>query len=242
MNKTSILLVALLSIIYGFALGKYQIFPYQHLASIKKQIIGPQKPASGFVRTAHFDDRVSYFETNHLPNYDWVFVGDSITARAYWHELFPDVSVANRSIGGDITIGVLNRMESITNTHAKLALLMIGVNDIGRGFESKDIVKGQQQIIELLQKAKMKVVVQSVILSDGKVLDNQRILDLNTKLKAYCEAKGVLYFDLNAFLAPNGYLLDEYSADGLHLSGPAYRVWQQRLSEFIAANKGALSL
>lgn len=240
MNKIILLLVVLSSVIYGFALGKYQIFPYQQLATIKKQIIKPPKHASSFVGSRFYKERVDYFNTNHLPSYDWVFVGDSITARAYWHELFTEVSVANRGISGDITTGVLNRMESITNTQAKLALLMIGVNDIGWGYEPADIVKGQQQIIEQLLAANMKVIVHSVIVTDGKVYNNQKINDLNARLKAYCKAKGVLYFDLNAFLAPDGFLKDKFNSDGLHLSGLAYRVWQQRLSEFIAANRVTL--
>ena len=74
------------------------------------------------MRTPYFDTKVSYFAINSLSNYDWVFIGDSITERGQWHELFTDVIVANRGIGHDITTGVLNRIDTIVNTEAKLAL------------------------------------------------------------------------------------------------------------------------
>lgn len=240
MNKITLMLVAFLSVVYGFALGKYQVFPYQQIAAIKKQMVEPPKPATDFVRSPYFESQVSYFSTNKLPRYDWVFVGDSMTERAYWHEFFTDVTVANRAIGGDITKGVLNRMDTIIDTKATLALLMIGVNDIGWGFEPVDIVKRQQQIIEQLQSAGMKVVVQSIILTDGKVYNNQKIVDLNNRLKAYCKTQDVLFLDLNSHLAPDGFLQDNYSADGIHLSGPGYQVWQQQLKAFLAVNKVVL--
>lgn len=59
---------------------------------------------------------------------DIVMVGDSITDGAEWHEMFPQLNIVNRGISGDTTVGVLNRLEGITQTQAKKAFIMIGVN------------------------------------------------------------------------------------------------------------------
>lgn len=72
----------------------------------------------------HKKQRFEYYKTKA----DIVMVGDSITDGSEWHEMFPQLNIVNRGISGDTTVGVLNRLEGITQTQAKKAFIMIGVN------------------------------------------------------------------------------------------------------------------
>ena len=67
---------------------------------------------SFFIQPAH-ERWVSQFEELAVTPGDTVFLGDSITEGGSWHELFPDSSVRNRGIGGDVTAGVLARIDQV---------------------------------------------------------------------------------------------------------------------------------
>ena len=59
--------------------------------------------------------------------------GDSLTEGIDWRELFPDVKILNRGIGGDTSAGVLNRLDEVIGRHPKIVVLMIGANDLRMG-------------------------------------------------------------------------------------------------------------
>ena len=55
-----------------------------------------------------------------------VFLGDSITDDGNWDKLFPNLSAENRGIGGDSTLGLLNRLDQIIALQPSQIFLMIG--------------------------------------------------------------------------------------------------------------------
>src|SRR5262245_42569936 len=61
---------------------------------------------------------------------DVIMLGDSITEKIDWRELFPGVSILNRGIGGDTSAGVLKRLDEVIARHPKIVFLMVGVNDL----------------------------------------------------------------------------------------------------------------
>lgn len=89
---------------------------------------GLEKPnkRSGF----HYLERTTLFNELTIPPNSIVFLGDSLTFRTEWSELFPEEIVINRGIGRDTTAGVLKRLDHIIEAKPKKIFILIGVNDL----------------------------------------------------------------------------------------------------------------
>lgn len=81
-----------------------------------------------------YEQRASLFDELKVEQSDIIFLGNSITNGAEWAELFNNYSVKNRGISGDTCEGVYDRLESILRGHPRKVFLLIGINDLGRGF------------------------------------------------------------------------------------------------------------
>lgn len=225
MKKIIFLLFAFLSFTYGVAVGTYQIFPFKQIIYLKNIV---KKPAENtFVL-----DKIQFFEKFNNIDYNFVFIGDSITDRASWSEIFPLKLIANRGISGDTTNGVLNRIDSIFKTNAKTAFIMIGVNDVASDVPDIEIVDNYKNIIIQLQKNGMTVIVQSILYTSNKK-HNDSIGFVNKEIRDFCTDKNIDYIDLNAIFAPNKLLLTNYSNDGVHLNGDAYYLWSKEISKYM---------
>lgn len=83
-----------------------------------------------------FELHKEYLRINNYYN-PIVFLGDSITEKIDWHELFHNshYDILNRGIGSDTISGVINRINTIINLKPSKVFLMIGINDIALGGE-----------------------------------------------------------------------------------------------------------
>lgn len=113
----------------------------------------------------HQARRVSNFEAFALVPDDIVFLGDSITEGGPWDELFPDLPVRNRGVGGDTTDGVLARLEQVTRAQPAKVFLLIGTNDLFRGTSGSEIAANLGAILDRLkqQAPDTEVYLQSVL-------------------------------------------------------------------------------
>ncbi len=191
------------------------------------------QPVQALEHNAHYYHRTSTFEQHGLTNFDVVFVGDSITERSLWAEMFPGIAVANRGIGGDRADGILERMDTILNTNAKKAFLMIGINDIAKGISVDTIYDNYVKIVEQLTAANIEVIIQATLLTDRDNDWNVHVNQLNTLVKEYAKTHHLSYVDLNPQLSENGRLKKDYSKDGLHLNGSAYAIWKQSIESYL---------
>lgn len=233
MNKY-LLYLPLLGIVflYGLIAGSYKTFPFNEIKTLKRLVLGQTNDLYD-ISTPYYLSKVSFFKLNSKNNYDIVFIGDSLTDNAEWHDLFLDVSIANRGISGDRSAGILNRMDTIISTGAKKAFLMLGVNDINRGINIDLIFDNYKKIIIELQENNIEPYVQSTLFTDLNSIDNHNIEELNLKLKAFCKKKSITFIDLNPLLSKSGRLSKNYSFDGLHLNGKGYSVWSQAIYKYI---------
>ena len=168
-------------------------------------------------------------------------LGDSITDAAEWHELIPGISIVNRGIGGDTTYGLLDRMETVFSLKPKKLFIMIGINDLKWGLDSKTSFENYKKILTIIEKKAIPVTVFSVIYPgrahQAKYLRRfkgdlvERVKKFNQDLSAYCEQIGVEYRDLNSKLTKNGLLKEEFTFDGLHLNGKAYAIWVEMIKK-----------
>jgi lysophospholipase L1-like esterase len=224
---------SMLSFTYGVATVQYKIFPFEQLRAIKQIVSPTPTPAPSY--SDYFYHKKSFFEQHGEHNYDLVFIGDSITDGAEWEDLFPNLKIANRGIGGDRTDGVLKRLESIYSTSADRAFIMIGINDFNSGMSVDEVFENYKTIVSQLVEHGMKVYIQSTIFA-GKRLDklNPKIEALNERLSLFATTKeSITYIDLNAGLAKNSLLNPIYSRDDVHLNGNGYAVWKSIIRPYI---------
>jgi hexosaminidase len=168
-----------------------------------------------------------------------IFLGNSITEGGNWEEIFQLDNILNRGIGGDVTAGVLARMDEIVRHEPSKLFICIGTNDLARGVEIPDIIANYHAILETVREASPETViyVQSVLPVGEKVFfghNNDKIKSLNEEIKKMCAKKQITYIDLHPlFAGPNGYLDSQYTNDELHLLGGAYLLWKDKIAQYV---------
>jgi lysophospholipase L1-like esterase len=236
-SRIIFVVLVILSYILGMATVKYELYPYQKIVALKHLLQGDESlvvPPSYFDQT-HYKHRKSLFDESAYVDVDIVFVGDSITEHAEWHELITDKRIANRGISGDRTTGVMNRLDSVIATSADKAFLMLGVNDLLAGDRVDAVLSRYYGIVEQLKDAGMEVIIQSTLYGGPRYPElNEKIEMLNINLKRYAYQKdGVSYVDLNALLAPSRELKREFSEDEIHLNSSGYRKWVSAIARLL---------
>lgn len=166
--------------------------------------------------------------------YDIVMFGDSLTERGHWQDMFPDVRIGNRGIGGDDTAGMLDRMAAVEATGAKKVFIMAGTNDLSRHASPNVIAKNIITIAKQFSLKGISPIIQSTVLSGkDRIGKNPKIQQVNDLLKLNAQANGFVYLDINRFIAPDGYLTQHYTVDGTHLTVEGYQAWKKALERFI---------
>lgn len=175
-----------------------------------------------------------------LPDNAIVFIGDSIT------EGLAVTAVTsngiNFGIGGDTTIGVLNRVRQYTSLNkTQTIVLAIGVNDL-KVRENSEIIENFKKIFhELQEKSGARIVISAILPTNEAVRPewkgfNARINDLNQFLAAFCDSNDQFSFlNIGPLLANiQGNLDSQYhNGDGVHLSTKAYQLWINALKHAI---------
>ncbi len=168
-----------------------------------------------------------------------ILMGDSISL---WfpHTLLPlNTTWLNQGISGEISSGLLKRLELIANTDPDVIFVMIGINDLLRDIDDDDILANQHQIVQDLEAMhpNATIVLQSILPHGGDratwegkdrlaEIPNERIQALNAELEAIATAEGIQFLNLAPlFTDSQGNLRMELSTDGLHLNDDGYLVW-----------------
>jgi lysophospholipase L1-like esterase len=166
-----------------------------------------------------------------------VMLGDSHTEGAPWRELTGCPHLVNRGIGGDTTAKLLARLDDILKLKPRAVFLMIGVNDISLAVPKDTTVGNFKAILDRLAGTHVVAAyVLPVTASYGKRRINDAISDLNGTIGGFVTGRpDTTVLDLRPLLrGSDGYLREEYSYDGLHLSPKAYGVWRDAIAPDIA--------
>ena len=182
--------------------------------------------------------RVTLFDLLPISEEDIIFIGNSITVGCEWAEILSNCKVKNRSIFGDNSLGILNRIDRVSKFKPKKFFLMIGINDLVGGIKIDSIAKTYSNIIERIKllSPKTKVYVQSVlpVNDDFKAVNNNDIIELNSKIKNIAIKNNITYIDIfSHLLDSSGKLSKEYSNDGLHLLGTGYLKWKNIIEPYV---------
>ncbi len=244
MKKKSILLIlsiTLNGLLMGF--GSYKLLKtYQQRLTEEKLSFQPEK-------VPYFVGRNEVLEKLPVQTKEIIMLGDSHTQNFEWHEIFKSVPIINRGINGDITKGVLIRMNEVVERQPKKIFLEIGINDLLFGYAIDSILNNYKTIIQTI-KAKSpatEIYVQSLLptnrninYTDKPVFPN--ILALNRTLKAYCDTQQMPYIDLFPNFVNEQKLNPLYDCgDDLHLNSEGYKLWCQIIKNYIVTTKDSAS-
>jgi len=186
-----------------------------------------------YANNSYYEHKISQFKLFVKQEQYIMMLGDSITDRGLWNELTLRNDISNRGINGDTIDGVLKRLKNI-NQHTHQVFIMIGINDILENKSVMSIFDTYKQILLKLKSKNITPIIQSTLYVGEKAPRhyNKEVRKLNFLLQDYAKEKHIQYIDLNIKLAPKGFLLKEYSLDGLHLNGQAYMLWTQIIKKY----------
>tara|TARA_B100000965_G_scaffold358768_1_gene338394 strand:+ start:6095 stop:6958 length:864 start_codon:yes stop_codon:yes gene_type:complete len=185
--------------------------------------------------------RKSLFEMLPDSNGEIVFLGDSITEAAEWHEIFPGKNIVNRGIGGDTTRGVLLRLNEVLAAKPQKLFLMIGINDLYYGNSPRTAIEHYREIVQAIRKnsPETELYVQSTLPVNNINFDDipvnaQDINLINQDLKSIAAENGATFIDIASVVKDANNQLDvTYTNDGIHLNGKGYQVWAHAIRQHI---------
>jgi len=175
---------------------------------------------------------VKEFKESPLNYQNIVFLGNSITAGGNdWGVRLNYPNIRNRGIGGDVTEGVLHRLNEITYYKPKAVFLLIGINDLWNvspfepsvDYISKNIIRITQEIQK--KSPETKVYVQT-ILPVEKQIYRAYINEINNILKLEESSNSYTIIDLHSFFVDDkGLIIEDFFSDGIHLTEEGYNNW-----------------
>ena len=196
--------------------------------------------------SAYYLDRKSLFEVLPKSENDIIFLGDSLTNRAEWSELFETPNIKNRGINGDNTYGILKRLDQITTSLPEKIFVMIGINDLIAKEEIEKITYKYRLMLKTIKQStpNTQVFVQSVLPVNNSsrfIVDNKQVIAFNDKLKRLSEEFKYEYVDLysvfsteiRSLFSVDSQLTPNYTNDGIHLNGEGYLLWKQTISKYL---------
>jgi len=166
---------------------------------------------------------------------DIVFLGNSITAGTDWNELLGISNARNRGISGDITFGVLERLDEVIEGKPAKVFLLIGINDISRNIPDSLIISNFKKMVDRIRKGSpgTKIYLQTLLPVNNTFTQfknhynkDAHIHTVNDALKEIAKENRLTLIDLYPhFLDTEGRLDKRYTQDGLHLNAAGYQVW-----------------
>lgn len=194
----------------------------------------------------HYPLRINEFKKNPLQNGDIIMLGNSITqSGGNWAEKIGNNTIKNRGVTGDITDGVLERLNEIIFFKPKKIFILIGINDIDnlcqqKGIPSTDyIINNIVKITNTIHKGSpnTKIYLQTILPTTDPVL-NKHIVTINKYIKEHVTKYPYQVINLyKHFIDSNNLLREDLKRpskkDRLHLNEKGYIIWANVLKPFI---------
>lgn len=186
-------------------------------------------------RPNNYSLKVGQFKSFPNSKKDVIFLGNSITAGTDWNELLQMKEARNRGISGDITFGVLERLDEVIEGQPKKVFILIGINDISRNIPDSIIITNYRKMIERIQSGspRTKIYMQTLLPVNNTFTQfknhynkDQHITFINNAIKQFAQQYGIVIIDLNPrFQDAQGKLDKNLTQDGLHLNAEGYNRW-----------------
>lgn len=187
--------------------------------------------------------KVGEFESFPNASTDIIFLGNSITAGIDWNELLAIPQARNRGISGDITFGVLERLDEVIEGKPAKVFVLIGINDISRNIPDSVILENYKKIIDRIKAGspRTKIYFQTLMPVNNTFTKfknhynkDVHIKSVNDGLKKISAEENITLVDLHPhFLDEEGRLIKSFTEDGLHLNAEGYKVWKKVLLPYL---------
>jgi lysophospholipase L1-like esterase len=174
---------------------------------------------------------------------DIIFLGNSITAGTEWSELLGNPHARNRGISGDITFGILARLDEVTEGQPAKVFLLIGINDIQHNTPDSIIISNYRKIVQTIKSAspRTKIHVQTLLPGNNTFTQfkdhynkDEHIAAVNDGIRQIAAQEKVTCIELNkAFQDNEGKLDRKLTMDGLHLNADGYKIWATLLKPYL---------
>lgn len=189
----------------------------------------------------HYTSRTAQFKTEPVETGKIIFLGDSIIEMGQWSKLLNDENVINRGISGDITFGVLKRLDDIITRKPVKLFILIGINDIGKDIPDEVIVDNCRQIVKHIQteSPSTEIYFQSLLPVNPDFPEfpqhydkEYHVIHTNHLLQAAAKELNCHFINLfPVFMNRQQRLRQELTIDGLHLNAEGYGVWIKYLRD-----------
>lgn len=192
-------------------------------------------------RPGNFKIKWEQFKSYPDAKTDIIFFGNSITAGTDWNELLGMSNCRNRGISGDITFGLLERLDEVTEGKPAKIFILIGINDISRNIPDEVILENYRKMVHRIRAASpaTKIYFQMLMPVNDEFTPfknhynkDEHIQAVNEGLKKLGVSEKITIIDLHApFLDEYKKLDKRYTMDGLHLNAAGYKIWADLLKK-----------
>ena len=202
----------------------------------KKDDTSKKKDVFSKAESDYFDDALFignsrtqglYMYNNRLKNADF-YADEGMSIWQVWDSscLVPPLSGSTNSLQAMLS----------SKSYGKI-YIMFGINEIGTGTDDS-FAEEFSSVIENIRSYQPEAIIyieSSLNVSrakdaEGDIFKNSRIKARNDKLKALADNENIFYLDVNeAVTDKEGFLIDDYSFDGVHLTGSATSRWEDYL-------------
>lgn len=218
--------------------GLFMFFKIDGVSNVSSKI---NKTELLYNENPYYIERTDLFSGIKLTENNTIFIGDSITQKGLWNELFKNENVINRGVNSDTTEGVKNRLTDVISSKPKRIFLMIGINDLYAGKTKQEISSNYEDILNQFKKRipNTKVYIQSILPLNYNMffahdkIKNEYIKEVNANISKLAKKFGYEYIDVYSKVIKNGQLEKDLSHDGIHLSGKGYNVWKETIIKYI---------
>ncbi|MDH4388155.1 MAG: GDSL-type esterase/lipase family protein [Fimbriimonas sp.] len=175
--------------------------------------------------------------------HELIFIGDSITqgweggGKATWDKYYAGRKAANYGFSGDRTEHVLWRMENgeIVGEKPKVAVMMIGTNNIGHGSsDAAATALGVKTIVGKLRSVmpSTKILLLGIFPRGATSNDKMRVdvASATSQFSTLADGKNVFFLDISrAFMSRDGDLWMGLMPDLLHPNSEGYWIWAKAM-------------
>lgn len=173
---------------------------------------------------------------------DIIFLGNSITDYTDWNELLQLKEARNRGISSDISFGLLERLDEITEGKPAKIFILAGINDIARNIPDDVILRNFEMMVRRikLESPGTKIYINSIFPVNNSFSKrnqfnkDEHIIFINAGLEKMCKRENVCFINVHPLLLDEEGRLDrKYTYDGLHPNSEGYKKWASVLRPFV---------